>query len=891
MILSTILLYAIISSSCLAAGGGGCDSCSHMQQYITNPDQIFEQRSSRFWHFNEQSASWSELQLPYDLVSCIDGDCRVVASIQEAGDGSQRTPPRRQSLPLRRRVSLTRMSEASVWVTGESGSIYERFWNGLWWVIAPHDLPVPAVSVFLVNQSILALSETGSLYQMQLSEDVQPFWVEFDHSVHGGLASGVVTDDKERMYMCTRSGLLLELVGVDPPRWESHGRPPGANVSAVGDGARVRPGLLLIVSAAGDLYEYDRASKPPWRKHVHRQGATRDAHTSLVPSSPACVVRGLVGARSVSLFLLSKKEGLIERRLHQRKWKWVVHGTPKGHLLTSITCTTQDDSNPLLLLTTADGFVFHYQIHKNEDKENEEEWINHKHPPNARVARGISGVELQAGRTIFPLDDGRLAELHLSGFGGEDLGPNAQISSRRKSLVKYVWSVLDAPESEGWNGEYCTEQRGPSNCIVGTKEETSEPSISRWRKDFRTQESYLTPDGDASDKDYGVISERLDKKLFRLRLMQGGKSFFLITESHMTFEYLDTESGWFWLRHEYETGVHSAVGNYNGSLFVVDEQGSLLIRERSSSDLAWINCTAMRKGRQVVGGPPWDGIPGQPIRAKLEDAIFFVSPTGRLLQFTVALRKFKWRDCKNPPGVKIANIVDQEGFRENVVFVVGRNGRLYQYNKVTQVWHQHYQSQHLVLSTSPGTATRPSTGSLRGSLFMLSEGGGLVEYQWSPTDGWNWIEHGTPHTSVTLVGAPGPCFGGTQLFLIGSNGNVYLRYFNQQEWKWRHCGFPFLPNKGDQGEGEGGVGECVENDFADSFHKNEDKLHGLDKFCDPRVSSTRPIPFSEDSVVFELQDGQLGEMRRTANENWIWSRTIGTPTSLCMANFWSSWAT
>ena len=85
-------------------------------------------------------------------------------------------------------------------------------------------------------------------------------------------------------------------------RWESHGRPPGANVSAVSDGARVRPGLLLIVSAAGDLYEYDSVSKPTWRKHVHRQGT----HTSLVSSSPACVVPGLVGAYSVSLFLLSK---------------------------------------------------------------------------------------------------------------------------------------------------------------------------------------------------------------------------------------------------------------------------------------------------------------------------------------------------------------------------------------------------------------------------------------------------------------------------------------------------------------------------------------------------------------------------------------------------------
>lgn len=71
---------------------------------------------------------------------------------------------------LRKRVSLTKMSETSIWITAESGSIYERFWNGVQWVIAPHDLPSsagPAVSVFKVNQTILALSEAGFLYQVR----------------------------------------------------------------------------------------------------------------------------------------------------------------------------------------------------------------------------------------------------------------------------------------------------------------------------------------------------------------------------------------------------------------------------------------------------------------------------------------------------------------------------------------------------------------------------------------------------------------------------------------------------------------------------------------------------------------------------------------------------
>ncbi|KAK6144061.1 hypothetical protein DH2020_020881 [Rehmannia glutinosa] len=717
------------------------------------------------------------------------------------------------------------MSETSVWVTGESGSIYERFWNGLQWVIAPHGLPVSAgyaVSVFIVNQTILALSEAGYLYQ--LTEDSQPIWVEltpdFDKSTSKEtvqLSSGVISNDRERMYFSTKNGLLLELLGNDPPSWTNHGRPPGANVSAITDASMIKPGLLFIVSVAGDLYEYDQTSKPTWKKHIHREGSTKD--TSLA-SFRACSLHGLVGPNSVSLFLLTKGGELIERRLHQRKWKWFVHGNPKGHPLTSITCISQDEPNEnsnSLFVTTAAGFVFQYHIRKYPDQDDEENWLNHNHPPHARAARGIAGLQLQFGRIIFPLDDGRLAELHLSGLGGESLGPNAPLSTRRKSSLKYVWSFLDAPETEGWNAEYCTEERGPSNCILGTKDEVS---ISRWRKDSKTQHNYLTPSVletslSGLGQDYDVPNKRSDK-FFRLRLMQEGKSFFLITDNDMTFEYLNTENAWFWLRHEHSTGIGGALGNYNGSLFLVDVHGSLLIRERSSSDLAWINCTGLRKGKQVIGGPPWDGTPGREPRARPEDAIFFVSRS-------------------STEKVQMERLQKSSG-------------------------HENRENRHETV----GIITQ-------GLSFMLSEDGGLVEYQWSSTDGWNWIEHGQPRTNVTLVGAPGPCFRGSELFLIGSDGNVYIRYLDQGEWKWGDCGFPYVAQKVDDGERQvaekAGNGEiCVDKGLAAGFEKIEEKnsteslLHFMLK--NGQVSSTRPIPFSEDSVIFELQDGRLAEMRR-----------------------------
>ncbi|OMO54503.1 hypothetical protein COLO4_36457 [Corchorus olitorius] len=823
-------------------------------------------------------------------------------------------------LPLRKRVSLTKMSDTSIWVTGESGSIYERFWNGVQWVIAPHDLQVSAgyaVSVLIVNQTILAISEEGNLYQMQLTDSSQPIWVEFKPSFHQTtnkeaeqssviqIKSGTVTYDGLRVYFCTKNGLLLELREVEPLRWENHGRPPGADVAAIADAGTIKTEVELKMkwwnSSTGDLYEYDKSSRPSWKKHLRSEEIAQDG--SLRPLM-GCTIRGLSGDHSVSLFLLTKGGKLVERRRHQRKWKWITHGSAEGHHLTAITPLLENEPNERffsLFLTTSTGSVFEYKItkHSGTAQENQisEPWQNHMHPPNAKVARGISGVQFQLGRTLFALDDGRLAELHIPGLGGENSGPTYQLNMRKKSSSKYVWSIFDAPDTEGWNAEYCTEERGPMNCIAGIKDEPNDSGstrpLTRRRKGNKAQQDYLLPGTSKSrlvktSEEYNFPDNWINTN-FRLRVMHGGVAFFLITDSGLTFEYLYTESVWLWLRHDHSTPMRGALGNYNGSLFFVDTYGTVLIRERSSNELTWINCTAMRKGRQVIGGPPWDNMPGKAMKVTAEDALFFVSKSGRLLQFTVALRKFKWKDCRNPPETKIACIIDQEIFRENIVFVVGRNGRLYQYNKVTELWHEHHQSQHLVLSRLPGTAMRPSSLSLTGSLFMLSEDGGLVEYHWNAWDGWNWVEHGTPCKDVKLVGPPGPCFKGNQLFLIGSDGNVYLRYMDQLIWKWKNFGFPQNSDKATEDQIHDAKQEvCINNDFTASLDNNMENSNDPNRNCDTKVAPTRPIPFSEDSVIFELRDGRLAEIQKVEDKQWVWIRIIGTPTSLCTANYWTA---
>ncbi|KAK7259655.1 hypothetical protein RIF29_25267 [Crotalaria pallida] len=110
--------------------------CPH-HQYFQQRNRRFEQKTDRFWKFSEQEETWVEVELPYDLVSCDYGECSEVNKREESFDQEHEFDEIKKSvennkdavLPLRKRISLTKMSETSIWVTGESGSVYERYWN------------------------------------------------------------------------------------------------------------------------------------------------------------------------------------------------------------------------------------------------------------------------------------------------------------------------------------------------------------------------------------------------------------------------------------------------------------------------------------------------------------------------------------------------------------------------------------------------------------------------------------------------------------------------------------------------------------------------------------------------------------------------------------------
>ncbi|XP_038999031.1 uncharacterized protein LOC120124416 [Hibiscus syriacus] len=96
------------------------------------------------------------------------------------------------------------------------------------------------------------------------------------------IKSGTVSFDGPRVYFCAKNGLLLELSEVEPPRWENHGRPPGADVAAIADAGRIRTEVVYTISSAGDLYEYDKSSRPSWKKHLQSEETAKEGSLVLL---------------------------------------------------------------------------------------------------------------------------------------------------------------------------------------------------------------------------------------------------------------------------------------------------------------------------------------------------------------------------------------------------------------------------------------------------------------------------------------------------------------------------------------------------------------------------------------------------------------------------------
>ncbi|BBN02887.1 hypothetical protein MPTK1_2g18990 [Marchantia polymorpha subsp. ruderalis] len=971
------------------------------------PAAAFVQRSNKFWAYDRVSKSWTETDIsclfnngswwhscsggrktrvsssspsgqPLEFSSghfakggtgaspqhtnsdggssAHDGKTSASSSSSSSGAAAEaeaEAPPPEELTSLMR-ISMVRFSDVSLWITGQSGSIYERFWNGVQWVVIPHDLPAfagRATGVLSVNRTMVAMSESGILYQLQIDGNGQLLWVNCgpwlpaniqDSGVSSSnvslTKSGLVSADDSAVYFATTDGSLTELQTLHPMKWLNHHHPRGGDIAAVADAGTLRSGVTFTISTSGDLYEYDYRARPAWKKHVRKGSAVEDL--TLAPAS-GVAVHGLAGAASVSLFLLTKESFLVERRFHLNKWRWILHPVPDeddplsrslGPLLLD---AEHNPGRPMfsLFLTSENGVLWEYKIVKGNGRTTSESgvWLDHGHPFQTPIVKAVPGVSLSPGRIFFSLIDGRVGELHVPGLGGGNVGPVVGGSSGpsvrdRKQGGSYTWSILEAPETEGGNAEYCTSVRGPANCLEGIKDSQSgwQPPVSSTDISQRKRSGMK---GRTGRRGGGVSATRAEaasvvkdsksfvgsssllraapwngsvSSQFMLRTMQAEKSIFFVGRDGAAFERFFSGEAWLWLKHEHSLSLSGIVGIYSGGVFVVDAEHNLFLRERIGNVLHWLNCTE-KDGRKVVSGPPWDhGLLGEAHAATVEDALFLVDEAGNLMEFLVALRQFAWRDCGHPPNTEVAAILDQETLRYRVVFVVGADGKLYHFNRVTRLWISHFQPNNVLLSPITGTVVRPNIQSTRGSLFMRSEDGGLVEFHWDTFAGWKWTDHSFPDYKVTLSTSPGPNIGNKRLFVVGSDGKLYSRFWDETRWSWCDHGHP-KPETVLQAERD--IRSMVDPDHigiervADETEPNPvfsnlkfgvmDVYVSFNGECSLEVSPVRPIALSHSIVMVVLQDGRVASLKLD-DGNWKWVSVHDTPTSSCQSSYWAA---
>ncbi|GBG72662.1 hypothetical protein CBR_g12234 [Chara braunii] len=729
-------------------------------------------------------------------------------------------------------VSMAKFLETSLWMVGQSGSIFERYWNGIQWVYIPHDLPNvagKAEAVMAINRTVVATSRAGILYQLQM-QDRQLVWKQCSPYLPGGFGNvsdvvtlqgaGKLSNDGSRLYFAASDGSLLELISISPPlKWAYHRKPSVSDgIAAIVDAGGLRQQSVFVVSMRGDLFEFDSSSKTPWRNHT-RVGSPIE-NFPLAPC-PGVLIKDLWTLESTSLFLLTKEGMLVERFNRGSAWRWLLHKAPADMKISrSLGVVLPSDQNdgkgPSLFLSSEQGAIWEYSPLKSRVGSLGKQqsaggavaaaWLKHGSPGDDSVMPDVPGVLLSPWRMFFPLRDGRLGELHLQGTGGMLTGPTYAASQNqpasRRPTGNYTWTIIEVPETEGGNAEYCSSSAGPANCLEGTHQwgergwsnrgggsdqggsgGSSSPSMRRRGWGSKHHESGGSKragagngggdenedvDGDAAVPSVNTRASMAAPVMggmagvFKMRLIQHDTSMFLVMDDGVVAERYFNGESWVWINHENSSPIAALTAVYNGSVLGFDKSGCIQLRERHGSNLRWHNVSSEdARMPRITSGAPLDDIPGKPRPVTTDDAIFFVDENGELLELLVALRLLSWRNCGKPAGVPIAAILDAEVLRLRVVFVVGTDGLLYEYNRVTEQWKQHKQPSHIRLSPLPAAVMRPSLQSMIGSLFMRAEDGGMVGF-----------------------------IDDQSVFVIGTDGHIYERLRHGKSWQWIDHNYP-----------------------------------------------------------------------------------------------------
>eukprot|EP00854_Cymbomonas_tetramitiformis_P004596 gene4596-5629_t len=648
--------------------------------------------------------------------------------------------------------------------------------------------------------------------------------------------------------------------------------------------------------------ERERVKDKPLDRSTKQKG-TKAVKDVVEPQPPSGAVMRF---SDVSLWIIGPSGSVFERFWNGMHWVYIPHTMPNE----ADSAVSLHYLNHTIIVVSKQGNLYHRLMNDRDRKLLWREWelqslrplkwMNHQHPAGVTLAEVVDTGSVQPNLVFAVGTDGELYEYE----------PPTESSQAKKLRWKHhgrgggTSASIDSPIAAN----------AASAVRVGKSDGTSLAGCSLFLR---------------MENGRGLYERRFDKGRWRWHVHQDA---WLIARYVHQVAATKKQVGSdvdqqpmrlqarmrVWLRHKYD-GIFSALYSvYNRSVFAADTEGHVCMRERYGNRLRWrdiglppvfnspkaAKASALEAGQKVkratkgpdendkyaggtvpvIGASATDSLTGnvggqQPRPPASDDCEYFIGADGALKELSVAAWSLEWRCLGRPEAAPLMAIADSQVLRPRVVFCIGKDGRLYQYNTATQTWTIHESNPSIVLSPLPGTTVRPSAGSTAGSLFLRTESGELVERQWQPHGGgaegsWQWVEHGlAPTASGILAAAPGPSINDRSVFVVTVDGSACELYRTDEGmWEWIDHGHP-IP--GDPA-GSAAVSEGSENLLSRQKGK-------ASKFQIPLVAPIRGIMLSTQELFFMLQDGRLGLrqwhwLNGTGIGRWEW-RVIDTPES------------
>ena len=261
-------------------------------------------------------------------------------------------------------------------------------------------------------------------------------------------------------------------------------------------------------------------------------------------------------------------------------------------------------------------------------------------------------------------------------------------------------------------------------------------------------------------------------------------------------------NGWIWEPQE-NPGTHvinSPSASYQSSInrvqvFMVGADGQLYDKFYNGQQWVWEPLGLPKSGdhtTEAINSP-------SAVYQSRQDRqmVFFVGADGHLWD-KYYNNGWIWEDQGTPgtPLINSPSAVYQSSINRVQVFVVGNDGRLYDlyYNGQQWVWEsQGFPPGAARAINSPGAIYQSQQDRL--IAFVLGSDGHLHDVYFN--HGWHWEDQGAPTSSCScratlLKNSPSPVYQSSinrvQVFVVGSDGLLYDKYYNGQQWVWEPQG-------------------------------------------------------------------------------------------------------